>query len=112
MNLFPPSSERDTDYKVYLSQFKAASKMIDTAATTRSFNEQMRQIIEKFTYFDHTTPKIMAIAMYMATTYTTFDHNAASLLIDTVYSNYNSKKDKSLLLIDVARYYYRLISPT
>lgn len=112
MNLFPAPTERDQSYKVYLSSFKAASKIIDTAATNSTFNKQMRRIVEKFPYFDHTTAKTMAIAMTIATSSKTFDRIEAMRLIDLVFSSLKTKKDKELLLIDVARYWVRLESPT
>jgi len=112
MNLFAPPNERNLEFKTYLSQFKAAAKSIDSAATTRTFNEQMRQIVEKFPYFDHTTSRIMAIAVHLvsssSTTNPVFDREKAMTLIDTVFVSYRTKKDKTALLIDVARYYVRL----
>lgn len=117
MNLFPAPTERDQAFKTYLSQYKATAKAIDTAATTRTFNEQMRQIIEKFPYFDHTTARIMAVAMYMVATASTsnptFDREKAASLIDTAFANFRTKKDQSTraaLIIDVARYFTRIIS--
>lgn len=115
MNLFPAPSERDQEFKTYLSQYKATAKALDTAATTRTFNEQMRMIIEKFPYFEHTTARVMAVAMHMAVSTspnTPFNIERASALIDTAFANFRTQKDKSLLLIDVARYYKRLQSPT
>ena len=115
MNLFPSPSERDQEFKAYLSQYKATAKALDTSATTRTFNEQMRMIIEKFPYFEHTTARIMAVAMHMAVSANpnaSFNIGRASTLLDTAFANLRTDKDKSLLLIDTARYYKRLLDPT
>jgi hypothetical protein len=109
MNLFPPPSEKDDVFKTYLSQYKRASKSIDSGATSRTYNEQMRQIIGRFPYFDHTTSQVMAIAMVLATENdVSFDRRKASELVDIVFASTNTSKDKSMLIIDVARYYTRL----
>lgn len=111
MNLFPPPSERDDVFKMYMSQYKRASKGIDSANTSRTYNELMRHIIEKFPYFDHTTSRVMAIAMVLAVENdTTFNREKASELIDIVFASVNTQKDKTLLIVDVARYYTRLLS--
>lgn len=114
MILFPVANERDQVYKIYLSQYKTAAKLIDTAATSRTFSEQMRQIVEKFPYFEHTTPRIMAVAVYMVASAQNpdiFDREKALSLIDTVSVNVNTSKKRELLVIDVARYYKRLLTP-
>lgn len=115
MNLFPNPSERDPEFKNYLSQLKAAAKAIDTASTTRGFNDQMRQIVEKFPYFGHTTPRVMAVAIHMVMNSENpneFDRERAATLIDTVFANFRTTKDRSTLIIDVARYYKHLLDPT
>lgn len=113
MNLLPPPSESSNEYKTFLSQYKASARAIDTSASGTTFNQQMRQIIEKFPYFDHTTARVMAVAMHLAATATgpntPFDREKARSLIDTAFASYRTKKDKSTLLIDTARYYHRIL---
>jgi len=113
MNLLPSLNERDERYNTYFSQYKTAVKIIDSTSTQRSSSEQMKNIVEKFPYFEHTTPKIMAIAMHMAlsngATLTNFNTDMASTLIDSVFTSLRTTKDKSMLIIDVARYYTRLL---
>jgi hypothetical protein len=115
MNLFPQLNEKDDKYNTYLSQYKTASKYINAASTSKSNTEQVRIIAEKIPYFEHTTPSLMAIAMHLAlsngATLNNFDENTASTLLDTVYSSLKTSKDKKMLIIDVARYYTRLLSP-
>jgi hypothetical protein len=77
----------------------------------------MKQIIAKFPYFDHTTARIMAVAMHLAATTNPsnpiFDRDKAISLVDAAFANFRSKKDiaaRSLLVIDVCRYWYKLTS--
>lgn len=114
MNLFPAPNEKNIEFKNYLSQLKVSAKAIDSSSTTRGFNEQMRQIIEKFPYYTHTNPRIMSVAMTLATSVDpsrpTFDRVKADELLSIVFPNSKTPKDRSALLIDTARYWERLIS--
>lgn len=119
MNLYPPPSERDPEYKTYLTQYKNASKSIDTASTSRGYGDQMTQVIEKIPYFDHTAPKIMASVVYLIATSQShtpaFDKDKEKNLLDTIFAGYRTSKKseeekKKYLLIDAARYWTRLQS--
>lgn len=110
MNIFPPLNSLDPEYKTYQAQYKKATKQIGVGDTI-DYRSQMDRIISKFPYFEHTNATIMAIAMTLASSGSkTFEREKALSYLELVSSFTEGKKDRQLLLIDVARYWERLTS--
>ena len=109
MNLYPLPTEKDIDFKTYLAQYKRIVKIIDTSATSNTFNSQMRLIVEKFPYFKYTNHRAMAIAVHLVMINNkTFDKAIVRPLIDQIFASYKTNKDKMNIIIDVFSYWSKL----
>lgn len=109
MSLYPNPTEKDIDFKTYLSEYKRAVRSIDTSTTNNTLNSQMRLIVEKFPNFIYTNNRVMAIAVHLLMiNEKTFDKVRASMLINQVFSSYKTAKDKKNIIIDVYNYWTRL----
>lgn len=103
------SNEKDPEYATYASVYKATARILNTQATLKSFSDQIRQVRERFPYFERTNPKIMAIAMYVAVSEPDMSNGSIMDLITRVFPSSQLKnKDSGPLLIDVKRYIKRL----
>ncbi len=111
MEIFIITDEKDPEYATYASAYKAAAKVLNSQGSARTFNDQIRQVSEKFRYFERTNPKVMAIAMHVTVTNPDMSDAAIMDLIVGVFPLSQAKnKDRQLLLIDVKRYLKRLTS--
>lgn len=109
MEIFVVTDEKDPEYSTYAAAYKAAAKILNEQGTFQTFSDQIRQIREKFQYFERTNPKVMAIAMYIAVSDRTMSSAEIMDLVSRVFPLSQTKnKDNQLLLIDVKRYLARL----
>lgn len=109
--LFPPPTSSDEVYKAYFSMFQAALRSLETGMANTEYNGWMSDVVHKFKYFQHTSPKVMAIAKVLqvrnAGSNGPFDSEEALRLVDTLFQS-DSGKDKNLIVANVYNYYERL----
>lgn len=109
MNIFFVIKQNDPKYKLYLSQYKIATKDIPNMSESTNINEQMMLITSRFPYFEHTNPKLMAIAMsLLARNEENFNRSEATNLAKQVFGNAINESDIKGILTDVSRYWKRL----
>lgn len=107
MNILPPHSEKDEQYKAYYSVFKSAANQIAGDTSKTAFADWMRNVVAKFPYYEYTTARTMAVAALMAAE-GDFTPERARILLRTVYGTVKDASQIDLLVIDVARYVRRL----
>lgn len=125
----------DPSYKTYESTLFETYKTLLSDATKDMKIVMMRDIRNKFPYFKHTMPKVMAIAYYLhkvasmdtqsdiptikevktvAPVYPyrsgtlPFNQELAITSVESVFRDYTTNKNKHLIVLDVARYYEHL----
>jgi len=111
MNIFFDVKQNDPKYKLYLSQYKIATRDIPNMSESKNINEQMMLIISRFPYFEHTNAKLMAIAMSLLTrNEDSFNRSEATSLARQVFGNMINESDITGILVDISRYWTRLRS--